>query len=60
MLVMVVTCLSLSVLILLHQYVLFGIWFEVADLHHETFAVAAFCLGLGLWLGRTGKETSSS
>ena len=38
-------------LILLEQFVGYGAWFEIGDIHHETFAVAFFSLGFGIILG---------
>ncbi|UCD39758.1 MAG: hypothetical protein JSV87_04935 [Candidatus Bathyarchaeota archaeon] len=38
-------------LILLEQAVVYGAWFEIHDVHHETFAVALFSLGFGIILG---------
>jgi ABC-type amino acid transport system permease subunit len=38
-------------LILYHQKVTFGLWFQVGDLHHETFAIASVALGLGVLIG---------
>ena len=33
------------------QKVTFGVWFQISDLHHETFALAAVALGLGVLIG---------
>ncbi len=41
----------LAFLILLHQKLTFGLWFQISDLHHETFAIAAIALGLGVFIG---------
>ncbi|MGE5555896.1 MAG: hypothetical protein ACM3UY_06510 [Methanocella sp.] len=41
----------LAFLMLLHQKVTFGLWFQLSDLHHETFAIAAVAMGLGLLIG---------
>jgi hypothetical protein len=38
-------------LILYDQYVQFGVWFQMLDLHHETFALIAFALAFGMLLG---------
>jgi hypothetical protein len=43
--------LCLGFLTLVHQYVFYGVWFEIEDIHHETFSVAFFSLGLGILLG---------
>jgi hypothetical protein len=49
-------CLSMGLLILMHQYVFHGVWFEMADIHHETLSIAFFSFGLGVLLG-VGKGT---
>lgn len=41
----------LASLILLHQKLTFGLWFQLTDLHHETFALAAVAVGLGVLIG---------
>ena len=41
----------LGILILVQQYVFYGVWFEIKDIHHETFSVAFFSLSLGILLG---------
>ena len=51
-------CFAFGSLILVHQYVFYGVWFEAADVHHETFSVGLFCLGLGVALGRVMKGNS--
>lgn len=38
-------------LILFEQYVSFGVWFQVEDLHHETFALMLLALGVGVLIG---------
>jgi hypothetical protein len=48
-------CFLTGFLILLHQYIFYGVWFEIADIHHETFAIAFFSFGLGILLGVTKK-----
>ena len=42
---------ALSFLVLYHQKVTFGLWFQVGDLHHETFAIAAVAVGIGVLIG---------
>ncbi len=44
-------------LILLHQYVSYGVWFSLSDVHHETLAVAFGSLGLGILVGLVGRTT---
>ncbi len=41
----------LAFLILFQQKVTFGVYFQVSDLHHETFALAAVAFGLGVLIG---------
>jgi hypothetical protein len=41
----------LAFLILFQQKVTFGLWFQISDLHHETFAIASVALGLGVLIG---------
>jgi hypothetical protein len=48
----------LAFLILFHQKVTFGIWFQISDLHHETFALASVALGIGVLIGSTITETT--
>jgi hypothetical protein len=48
-------------LIQLQQKITFGLWFQVGDLHHETFAIASAALGIGIIIGSIlldGKEAS--
>ncbi|MCW3998976.1 MAG: hypothetical protein NWE93_01900 [Candidatus Bathyarchaeota archaeon] len=47
----------LGFLILLDQKLSFGVWFQISDLHHETFAIAAVALGLGALIGSAVTET---
>jgi len=45
-------CFFLSFLILFHQKLTFGTWFQVSQvLHHETFAIAFSVLGIGILIG---------
>ncbi len=46
-------------LILLEQVVTYGVWFEIDDIHHETFAVAFFALGVGIILGLISQNRKS-
>lgn len=51
-----VTCLCFlsSFLILLHQKITFGAWFQIEQiLHHETFAIIYFAIGIGILAGAT-------
>jgi hypothetical protein len=47
---------GLAFLILFEQKVTFGLWFQIDDLHHETFAIAAVALGLGVLIGSVVTE----
>ncbi len=38
-------------LILFDQYSQIGVWFQVSDLHHETFALSSFALAVGILVG---------
>jgi tryptophan-rich sensory protein len=45
-------CFFSSFLILYHQKLTFGSWFQVSQvLHHETFSIAFSFLGLGILIG---------
>lgn len=46
-------------LILLHQKWTFGLWFQIGDLHHETFAIAAVAMGLGVLVGSAITKSES-
>jgi len=43
-------------LIMYDQYNRIGVWFEIVDLHHETFALFAFALAIGTVLGAVIKK----
>jgi hypothetical protein len=45
-----------SFLILYDQYMKIGIWFQIADLHHETFAIASFAIAIGILIGAVIKK----
>ena len=38
-------------LTLLDQYLSYGIWFQIKDIHHETFALTSFALAIGILVG---------
>jgi hypothetical protein len=40
-----------AVLILDQQYVMFGEFFQLEDVHHESFAMSAAALGFGILIG---------
>jgi hypothetical protein len=42
---------TFAFLILLQQKLTFGLWFQLGDLHHETFAIAAVAVALGVLVG---------
>ncbi len=46
----------LAFLIQFQQKITFGLWFQIRDLHHETFAIAAVALGLGVLIGSAVTE----
>lgn len=44
---------AVAALIMLHQYVTWGVWFEIKDIHHEMFVVAfAFAGGILLYVNK--------
>ena len=50
--------LIIALLALLHQYLAYGVWFEIKDIHHETIIIAFLTFSLGIFLGmadKTGK-----
>ena len=49
--------LLLAFLVALHQYLNYGVWFEMKDVHHELF-IASFAFSglLLLWLAGRGKR----
>ncbi len=57
--VIVLTVISLFVagfLVLNDQYSRIGVWFQMSDLHHETFALAFFALAVGVIIGTLIKK----
>jgi hypothetical protein len=46
-----VTFFAVGFLVLLDQYLRIGVWFQLRDIHHETFAVSAFALAIGVLIG---------
>ncbi len=48
----------LAFLIVLQQEEMIGVWFQTSDLHHETFALSAMALGLGVLIGSAITETN--
>jgi hypothetical protein len=45
-----------SFLIQYDQYIKIGIWFQIADLHHETFAIASIAIAIGILIGAVIKK----
>ena len=43
--------LIIGVGILFEQYWNYGVWFELNDIHHETFALTSFALAMGIIIG---------
>lgn len=41
----------LGFLVLYDQYAAIGVWFQISDIHHETFALVFAALGLGVLIG---------
>jgi len=37
---------GIAVLIAVHQYIFYGVWFEFSDLHHETWMIMFIFAGL--------------
>jgi hypothetical protein len=48
--IVVVTLFALAFLVSFHQFYYWQTWFDVGDIHHETFVVAFICLALGILL----------
>ena len=48
----VVILLILAFLVAFHQFIYWQTWFDVDDVHHETFVVALICLALGISLSK--------
>ncbi len=42
---------AVGFLILYDNYTRVGIWFQLSDLHHETFAMFSFALAVGILIG---------
>ncbi len=43
-------------LILLEQFLNYGKWFQIEDIHHETFALSSFALAIGILIGSKTKK----
>ncbi len=48
----------LAFLIQFQQKVTFGVWFQIEDIHHESFALASIALGIGVLIGAAIAESS--
>ena len=46
-------------LILNDQYSKIGVWYQLSDLHHETFAVISFALAIGIFIGAIVQRITS-
>jgi hypothetical protein len=42
--------LLLAFLVALHQYVNYGVWFEIKDIHHESIMLLFVGLAVGFWV----------
>ncbi|MCL5877097.1 MAG: hypothetical protein M1540_04720 [Candidatus Bathyarchaeota archaeon] len=51
---------AVAFVILLDQKISFGLWFQITDLHHETFALAAVALGIGVLVGSVVTEENKN
>ncbi|MCW4029602.1 MAG: hypothetical protein NWE92_08145 [Candidatus Bathyarchaeota archaeon] len=49
---------AVAFLILYQQKVTFGVWFQLGDIHHETFAIASVALAVGVLVGAAITQTS--
>ena len=49
---------ALGIIILLEQYLNFGVWFQLKDIHHETFALSSFALAIGILIGSNFPKNS--
>ncbi len=47
---------AVGFLILYDNYNRVGIWFQLSDLHHETFAMASVALAIGILIGAKIKK----
>jgi len=50
-LVLVTLFAVLGFLMMLHQFLYWGVWFQKEDLHHETFILACFSAAFGISIG---------
>jgi hypothetical protein len=48
---LVLLFLILGFLILFEQYLNYNTWFQIKDIHHETFALSSFAISLGIAIG---------
>lgn len=55
-LLFIIVFLIVGVLILVEQFVNYGVFFQVEDIHHETFAIASFAIALGIMIGAELKK----
>lgn len=52
----IVLFLLLGFIILLHQFLTWGVWFQPSDVHHETFALICFAVAFGICIGMMFKH----
>ena len=51
-LVFITLFILLGFFLLLHQVLTWGVWFQIEDIHHETFALMSFATALGILIGK--------
>jgi hypothetical protein len=51
-LILITTFIFLGFLLLLHQKSTWGVWFQIEDIHHETFALMSFAAAFGILIGK--------
>lgn len=50
-------CILLAVLVGIHQHANYGLWFDLKDIHHETFIVALVSFAVGIIFSEKLEET---
>ena len=46
----------IGIIILIDQFLKIKIWFQLEDLHHETFAISSFVFAIGILIGSILKK----
>jgi len=59
-LALIVLFLFSGFIILLHQFLNWGVWFQPKDLHHETFALLCFAVAFGIYVGMMSKSNNAA